>query len=69
MEAETQLLDWTLELSKYSKITLIHRRNQFRGAKHTLNEIKQLEKEGKIRLKHHSNWIEIEGKSELNQFQ
>ena len=25
-------LDWTLELSKFSKITLIHRRNEFRGA-------------------------------------
>ena len=24
-------LDWALELSKYSKITLIHRRNEFRG--------------------------------------
>ena len=30
-------LDWTLELSKYSKINLIHRRNEFRGAPHTLN--------------------------------
>ena len=25
-------LDWALELSKYSKINLIHRRNEFRGA-------------------------------------
>ena len=33
-------LDWALELSKYSKINLIHRRNEFRGAPHTLNEIK-----------------------------
>jgi thioredoxin reductase (NADPH) len=35
-------LDWALELSKFSKITLIHRRNEFRGAPHTLNEIKKL---------------------------
>ena len=27
-------LDWALELSKFSKITLIHRRNEFRGAQH-----------------------------------
>ena len=40
-------LDWALELSKFSKINLIHRRNEFRGAPHTLSEIKKLEKEGK----------------------
>ena len=41
-------LDWALELSKFSKIYLIHRRNEFRGAPHTLSEIKKQEKEGKI---------------------
>ena len=44
-------LDWTLELSKFSKITLIHRRNEFRGAPHTLSELKKLENEGKIVIK------------------
>jgi len=44
-------LDWALELSKFSKITLIHRRNEFRGAQHTLSEIKKLEKDGKISVK------------------
>ena len=44
-------LDWALELSKFSKITLIHRRNEFRGAPHTLYEIKKLEDEGKISIK------------------
>jgi len=44
-------LDWTLELSKFSKINLIHRRNEFRGAPHTLSEIKKLEKNGKILIK------------------
>ena len=44
-------LDWALELSKFSKITLIHRRNEFRGAQHTLSEIKKLEHEGKISIK------------------
>ena len=37
-------LDWALELSKFSKINLIHRRNEFRGAPHTLSEIKKLKK-------------------------
>ena len=44
-------LDWALELSKFSKINLIHRRDEFRGAPHTLSEIKKLEKEGKISIK------------------
>jgi Thioredoxin reductase len=44
-------LDWALELSKFSKINLIHRRNEFRGAPHTLSEIKKLEKEGKVFIK------------------
>ena len=41
-------LDWALELSKFSKITLVHRRTEFRGAPHTLSEIKKLENQGKI---------------------
>ena len=40
-----------MELSKFSKITLIHRRNEFRGAQHTLSKIRKLEKEGKIFVK------------------
>ena len=41
-------LDWALEFSKYSKVTLIHRRNEFRGAPHTLKELEKLKAEGKI---------------------
>ena len=40
-------LDWALELSKFSNINLIHRRNEFRGAPHTLSEIKKKRKRGK----------------------
>ena len=32
-----------MELSKSNEITLIHRRNEFRGAAHTLNEVKKKE--------------------------
>ena len=44
-------LDWSLELSKTSKVTLIHRRNEFRGAPHTLQQLEKLKKEGKISIK------------------
>ena len=58
-------LDWTLELSKYSKITLIHRRNEFRGAQHTLTAIKKLEKEGKVKIKTPFQLEKIEGKDKI----
>ena len=44
-------LDWALELSKNSNVTLIHRRHEFRGAPHTLSELEKLKKEGKISIK------------------
>tara|TARA_B100000401_G_scaffold419163_1_gene343571 strand:+ start:93 stop:1106 length:1014 start_codon:yes stop_codon:yes gene_type:complete len=59
-------LDWALELSKFSKIHLIHRRNEFRGAPHTLSEIKNLEKEGKIFIKTPCQLESIKGKDKIN---
>ena len=44
-------MDWALEFSKYSKVTLIHRRDEFRGAPHTLKELEKLKGEGKIFIK------------------
>jgi len=58
-------LDWALELSKFSKITLIHRRNEFRGAPHTLSEIKKLENEGKISIKTPCQLESLEGVKNL----
>ena len=54
-------LDWALELSKFSKITIIHRREEFRGASHTLSELKKLEKNGKISIKTPCQLESIEG--------
>ncbi len=58
-------LDWALELSKFSKVNLIHRRNEFRGAPHTLAEIKKLEKNGKVSIKTPSQLEAIEGDKSL----
>jgi len=45
-------LDWTLELSNIAKkVYLIHRRDDFKGAPHTLNKIKGIAKSGKIEIK------------------
>ena len=44
-------LDWTVELSKIAKkIILIHRREEFRAAQHTVDLAKDLEKKGKVEI-------------------
>ena len=58
-------LDWALELSKFSNINLIHRRDEFRGAPHSLNEIRKLEKEGKISIKTPCQLDSIEGEKDI----
>ena len=58
-------LDWALELSKFSKITLVHRRNEFRGAQHTLNQIKELEKNKKIEIKTPCQLESVQGKEKV----
>ena len=59
-------LDWTIELSKFSEITLIHRRNEFRGAGHSSELVRKLEKEGKVKIKTPFEIQSIEGKDKIN---
>ena len=58
-------LDWALELSKCSKVTLIHRRNDFRGAQHTLSELRKLEKDGKVLIKTPCQIESLDNENEL----
>ena len=58
-------LDWALELSKTANVTLIHRREEFRGAQHTLSEIKKLEQKGKISIKTPCQINSLENEKEL----
>ena len=45
-------LDWSVELAKTAKkVYLVHRRDEFRGAKHTETQMRELVKSGKIELK------------------
>ena len=43
-------LDWAIELSKNSKVTLVHRRDEFRGAPSSVEKIKELENDKKIEV-------------------
>ena len=59
-------LDWAIELSKFAEITLIHRRNEFRGAEHSSKLARKLEKEGKIKIKTPFQIQSIEGKDKIS---
>ncbi len=44
-------LDWTVELSKIAKsIILVHRRDEFKAVEHTVNQMRDLTKAGKVEL-------------------
>ena len=59
-------LDWAIELSKFAEITIVHRRNEFRGAEHSAEIARKLEKEGKIKIKTPFQIQSIEGKDKIN---
>ncbi len=58
-------LDWAVELSKTSKVNLIHRRDEFRGANSTVDKVHELTKSGKINLFTKFQISEIKGTSYL----
>ena len=58
-------LDWAIELSKISDVVLVHRRNEFRGTGHSIEIVKKLEKEGKLKLKTPFQINSIEGEDKI----
>ncbi len=58
-------LDWAIELSKLAEVTLVHRRNEFRGVESSGNKVKELEKEGKLKIKTPFQINSIEGKENI----
>jgi len=58
-------LDWAVELSKKSKVNLIHRRDEFRGAEATVSKIHALVKEGKINLFTKYQMTSVKGNGQL----
>tara|TARA_B100001057_G_scaffold496679_1_gene598746 strand:- start:331 stop:1380 length:1050 start_codon:yes stop_codon:yes gene_type:complete len=55
-------LDWTIELSKTAKkVTLIHRRNEFRGAVESVNKIQKLKDEGVVNVLTPASLTKING--------
>jgi len=59
-------LDWAIELSKFSDVILVHRRNEFRGTEHSIEITKKLEKEGKLKIKTPFQINSIEGQDKVS---
>lgn len=61
-------LDWTIHLAEIaSSLTLIHRRNEFRGALDSVEKVKKLKHEGKINLITPAEVIGIKGEGSLQE--
>ena len=58
-------LDWAVELSKNSKVNLVHRREDFRAAQATVDKVHELSKAGKINLLTKYQMNRINGKEKL----
>ena len=53
-------LDWTIELSKIAKkVTLVHRRNEFRGASDSVDKVQKLKDENKMTFDNLRNKFEL----------
>ena len=59
-------LDWAVELSKNSKVNLIHRRDDFRGAQSTVDKVHKLAKSGKINLFTKYQLASVSGENSLD---
>ncbi|REC59851.1 ferredoxin--NADP(+) reductase [Chryseobacterium pennae] len=61
-------LDWTIHLAEIaSSLTLIHRRNKFRGALDSVEKVKKLKHKGKINLITAAEVIALKGKDTLQE--
>ena len=59
-------LDWVIELSKTAKnITLVHRRNEFRGAKDSVDKVQLLKDSNKINLITPAEVFKVDGNDRL----
>ena len=58
-------LDWAIELSIDSKVQIIHRRDEFRGAQASIDKVKELSKEGKIELLTKYQLKSVDGDSKI----
>jgi len=59
-------LDWAIELSKSSKVFLIHRRNEFRGSQSSVDKVKELQKHSKLEIFTEYQLSSVDGNNTLS---
>tara|TARA_Y100000591_G_scaffold291880_1_gene278678 strand:+ start:346 stop:1365 length:1020 start_codon:yes stop_codon:yes gene_type:complete len=59
-------LDWAVEFARNSKVNLIHRRDDFRGAQATVDKVYSLVKDGKIDLYTKYQMVSVKGNGKLD---
>ncbi len=62
-------LDWAIELSNSSKVSLIHRRDEFRGAPASVKKIKELSKKSIINLFTRYSIKDVKGNGTLEEIE
>lgn len=59
-------LDWAIYLSNIAKeVSLVHRRNDFRGALDSVEKVEELSKQGKINLITQAEVVDLKGENKL----
>tara|TARA_Y100000590_G_scaffold225027_1_gene254445 strand:- start:544 stop:1566 length:1023 start_codon:yes stop_codon:yes gene_type:complete len=58
-------LDWAIELSKNSKVTLVHRRDEFRGLQSSVDKVNKLKKENKLQIYTQFQLSDVKGDNSL----
>ena len=59
-------LDWSIYLAEIaSELTLVHRRNEFRGALDSVDKVQELKNKGKIKLITPAEVVELKGNRKL----
>ena len=59
-------LDWTVELSKITnKLVLVHRRDEFKAVNHTVEQMRELVKEGKVILQTKNQIEDVSGEDQV----
>ena len=59
-------LDWAIELSRNSKVILVHRRDEFRAVQSSVDKVKELNNQKKLEIFTQHQLLEVKGNSSIN---
>ena len=59
-------LDWAIELSRNSKVILVHRRDEFRAVQSSVDKVKELNNQKKLEIFTQYQLLEVRGNTSIN---